>query len=154
MVRSLHRDSVLGPLDVSCRLGPAGHAGQVVWTSRHQQHLRRSLHHGILGGDCRTDTQIHTLTFNARAPRFKERPRLQFFSHRSKRFRKVALKESSHFRHFFFFFFPPIRSKVQCHLLQSVAVHSSLVLRRILLLTFNFLFLGLNFYFIFFKLSE
>lgn len=115
MVRSLHRDPVLGPLDVSCRLGPAGQTGQVVWTARHQQKLRRSLHHWILGGDCRTDPQIHTLTFNARALRFKEL-QLQFFSHGSNErwFLKVVLKKAQALESRFFFFFCQASPSSKC----------------------------------------
>lgn len=52
MVGTLHGHSVFGPLDVSRRLGPASHTGQIVRRPGHQQQLRRSVHHWVLGWDC------------------------------------------------------------------------------------------------------
>lgn len=59
LVGPLHSDSILGPLDVRCRLSPAGHTGQVVRIPSHEQELRGSLDHRVLRGDWRTDTQKH-----------------------------------------------------------------------------------------------
>lgn len=58
LVGPLYSDSVLGPLDVGRRLGPAGHTGQVVRSPSHQQELRGSINHRVLRGDWR-HTKIH-----------------------------------------------------------------------------------------------
>lgn len=47
MVGTIHRHSVLGPLDMSCRLCPPGHTGQIVRSSSHQQELRRSVNYRV-----------------------------------------------------------------------------------------------------------
>lgn len=52
VVGALDGHSVFGPLDVSCRLGPPSHTGQIVRRPGHQQQLRRSVHHRVLGWDC------------------------------------------------------------------------------------------------------
>lgn len=56
LVGSLYSDSILGPLDVCCRLGPAGHTCQVVQSPSHEQELWGSLNHRVLRGDWRMDT--------------------------------------------------------------------------------------------------
>ncbi len=71
LVGPLHSDSILGPLDVCCRLGPAGHTGQVVRSPSHQQELRGSVNHRVLRGDWRRHTHTHTHTHTN--PRFKKR---------------------------------------------------------------------------------
>lgn len=61
MVGPLHSDSILGPLDVCCRLGPPGHTGQIVRSPSHQEELRGSINHWVLRGDWRRHTQIQKL---------------------------------------------------------------------------------------------
>lgn len=61
MVGTLHRHSILVPLDVSCRLGPPCHTGQIVRSPSHQQELRRSINYWVLRGDWRTHTHTHTV---------------------------------------------------------------------------------------------
>lgn len=56
MVGPLQSDSILGPLDVCCRLGPPGHTGQIVWSPSHQQELRGSINHRVLRGYWRRHT--------------------------------------------------------------------------------------------------
>lgn len=62
MVGPLHSDSILGPLDVCCRLGPPGHTGQIVRSPSHQEELRGSINHRVLRGDWRRHTQIQKST--------------------------------------------------------------------------------------------
>lgn len=62
MVGPLHSDSILGPLDVCCRLSPPGHTGQIEWCSSHQEELRGSINHRILRGDWRRHAQIQNST--------------------------------------------------------------------------------------------
>lgn len=61
MVGPVHSDSVLGPLDVRCGLGPPGHAGQIVRSPSHQQELRGSIDHRVLGRDWQRTSTVREI---------------------------------------------------------------------------------------------